>query len=506
MRTRGLLLALGLAACGDAPVPAGPDVIVLTVDTLRADRLGFAGHAGARTPTLDGLAGRGRVFTQATTPLPRTTPALASLLSGRHPAAHGSVEVGVPMAAGLPTLATRLQAEGWSTLALSGSAVAGPEVGLGAGFTTFDVLEDPAAGALTTRALERVAALPPGRPLLLWVHYVDPHFPYAAKPAASWRPEAPACARLAARVARKRLRRWRIFGDVGGIASAALADCGLAYDAEVAHVDEAIGALLAGLGPRAGGLVVLSADHGENMGEGGLWYEHGPDAHDASLRVPLVIAGPGVAPGTDTGVARLEDVAPTVLAALGLPPLADADGIDLLGPATSRPVAAVARSGSALHARLAVGVRAGRADERSCVHGPRHSLCGSTLYDRDQDPALRAAVADAGGEAAAARTRLAAAAARWPPEQTFQHTARSPAWKLVATPLLDGGYAESVYRVAGTGFAAPDPRTGPEAEAAAAGLRPLLPAAVRDGIAGGGAPAARDAETTDKLRALGYVE
>jgi arylsulfatase A-like enzyme len=501
--TRGLLALLLLAACDDRPVPAGPDVVLLTIDTLRADRLGFVGHPGARTPHLDALAARGRVFTQATTPLPRTSPALASLLTGRTPEGHGSVEVGVPIDPDVPTLAQALHAAGWETVAVSGSPVAGPEVGLGAGFSAFEVLPDPPAMALTERALSLVGDADTDRPVLLWVHYVDPHFPYAVSERAAWRPTTPDCAALARKVQRKRLKRWRIFGDTDGIASGALADCSVAYDAEVAHVDEAVGALLAGLGPRAEGLVLVTSDHGENMGENGLWYEHGPDLHDASLRVPLVLAGPGVAPGRDAGVARLEDVPGTLLRRLGMPPLAGDIGADLLGPVGARPDAAVSRSGSALHARLAHGVRSGRAGERSCVHGPTHSLCGDAVYDRAADPALKRPLAAPPEDLRAA---LAAAAGRWPAEATFQHAVRTPYRKLVATPRLEGGYAERWQDVPASGFAGQTLLAIPPAEDEAAGMRARLPAAVQAGVV----PERADREQAEALEAalgaLGYIE
>jgi arylsulfatase A-like enzyme len=506
-------LIFACASCDDRPVPAGPDVILITVDTLRADRLGFAGHAGAVTPNVDALAARGRVFTQATTPLPRTTPALASLLTGRAPGGlgapglggggHGSTEVGVPMTAGVPTLATRLHALGWETLAVSGTPVAGPDQGLDAGFETFVVMPDPPARDLTARALGLVQKADPDRPVLLWVHYTDPHFPYLPPVDAPVNPAAPACRELAKKVTSGKLRRWRVFGDTGGVASAAKADCDALYDAEIAHMDAAVGTLLSGLGARAQGLVVFSADHGENMGEDGLWYEHGPTVADASLRVPLVIGGPGIAPGEDGGVARLEDVAPTLLATLGLPPLPSSVGGDLRRAPSVRAPVALARSGSALHARLAVTLRAGRADDLNCLHGPVFSLCSKGFYDRRSDRALRQ---DRTGQHPEDEARLATWAARWPAEQTFQYTVRSPRWKLVATPTAEGGYRETVLPVGQGGW-----QLGAESATAASGetvgaLRAALPAVVREGLASSETVGPRSDETADRLRALGYVE
>ncbi|MCA9489731.1 MAG: sulfatase-like hydrolase/transferase, partial [Myxococcales bacterium] len=182
---------IALAACSR---PQTPEVLIVTVDTLRADRLGYAGHAAARTPALDALAGEGRAFLQATTPFPRTTPALASMLTGLWPHHHGSREVGQPMTSGT-TLASVLSAAGWRTVGLSATPVAGPEQGLAAGFDAFEVMADARASEVVDRALLAVAAQP-DRPLLMWVHAADPHFPYLPPDDGPLRPDAPRCRRL----------------------------------------------------------------------------------------------------------------------------------------------------------------------------------------------------------------------------------------------------------------------------------------------------------------------
>jgi len=119
-----LLLAVG---CSQPEPP--PDLVIVTVDTLRADRLGAYGHAAAQTPNVDALAARGVRFDQATTTFPRTTPALASLLTGLEPSRHGSREVGQPMTAGV-SLAELLGARGYGTVAVSATRVASAKQGL----------------------------------------------------------------------------------------------------------------------------------------------------------------------------------------------------------------------------------------------------------------------------------------------------------------------------------------------------------------------------------------
>ena len=502
--------AVAGSACTPArPLPpaGSPNVVLFTVDTLRADRLGSAGHAAAHTPHLDRLAARARVFTQATTPLTRTTPALASLLSGVDPRGHGSWEVGAPIAADVPLLAEQLQALGWETVAVSGSPVASPTQGLGRGFHHFDVEADPPAHTLVERALARVADVDAERPVFLWVHVTDPHFPYAVPASSPAHGTTPLCDALGRRFTRRPRQRWRIFSDAAGASRAALAECQVAYDVEVQQVDAAFGALLAGLGPRGDDLVVVTSDHGENQGEGGLWYEHGPDAHDASLRVPLLLAGPGVPPGEDHGVARLQDVVPTLRSTLGLPPLDRVGaGADLLGPA--RPPVAVGVSASALHVGLTGYLRAGRSHKRHCVHLPADgegawSWCSDGGFDRRADPGLEAPVALPPSVAA----RAEAAAEAWPPEQARQWVARTAEWVLVATPRAEGGF-DLLLRPVGDDAA-------PDQSAARPELRHMLETALVEGSLGAPLPSpAAHATSTGglspeddaALRSLGYVE
>lgn len=496
-------MALALWACDSRPVPQGPDVVIITVDTLRVDRLGFAGHAEARTPILDDLAGRGRVFTEATTPLPRTTPALASMLTGVRPPTHGSREVGQVMSAVIPTLASTLHAQGWETIGLSGTPVAGPAQGLDRGFEDFVVDEDPRAQTLVDRALDLVDDVDDKRPILLWIHLVDPHFPYLPG-AGSPQPEARTCRKLGERAQTGALKRYRLFTNQRGVASGALRDCQALYDAEVTAVDTAIGHLESGLDARRDRerLVVFTADHGENMGEGALFYEHGPDVHDASLRVPMVWAGPGVQPGVDGGLATLQDVTPTILAAAGIPAPQPMDGVDLLGGV--RPEVAVAESGSALHAKLTGYLRSGRGDRRSCVNGPRFSLCSDGFFDHTQDPDLKQ---DLGDQHPARRAALEAAAQAWPPEQARQLTARTAQWKLTATPTLEGGYSTTLTKTGGWGSSA----EATDHASANPALVQTLWAAIEQGLpdrVSGQAPpsASRDAAAEEQLRQLGYIE
>lgn len=408
------------AACAPAPPDERPDVVVLSVDTTRADRMHF----------LAGLAA-GVVFTEATTPLPRTTPALGSLLTGLRPLRHGSREVGDPVDAD-GRLAGWLADAGWQTVGVSAMRVAGPDQRMDVGFDAFVVAHDARAHeVLGTLVPDAVAALDADRPAFVWVHLADPHFPYLPEGG----PDAPACRAAGDEAAAGRLFRPALFANRDGKAAAMLAECEALYDAEVQAVAHAARDL-----PRLRGRptwFVLTADHGENLGEGGLFYEHGPDVEDASVRIPLVIAGPGLAPATDVGVARLEDVAPTLLARLGVPGPADLDGADLFGPA--RAELAFVESGSALQVALFGSLVSGRGD-RSCVNEGRFSWCTRRsrppgLFDHEADPGLERDVQALHPDVAA---RLRAAADRWPPEHARQRLVRAPGRRLAALPAVEG--------------------------------------------------------------------
>jgi choline-sulfatase len=295
-----LAASVALAAPGGR-APAPPSVLLITVDTLRPDALGFvAGRNG--TPNLDALAAEGFRLPAAVSPAPLTLPAHASLLTALFPRRHGVHDNGQVLGSGAPVLAERFAARGYATAAfVSGYPLRAP-FGLDRGFARYDDAlpvgaegwrERPAPQA-TAAALEWLRSAP--RPFFLWVHYYDPHDPY--DPPAAFRGAGPRGA----------------------------------YDGEVAYVDHAIGALRAGLPARdrASLLTAFTSDHGESLGEHGE-RAHGLFLYDTTITVPLVVHFPGrVAPGRSDAAVRLVDVAPTLLALAGLPPLPDVDGVSVV--------------------------------------------------------------------------------------------------------------------------------------------------------------------------------
>jgi arylsulfatase A-like enzyme/Tfp pilus assembly protein PilF len=276
-----LWTALGALLLGLSPTPgsralqsatpaASHSLLLLTLDTTRADHIGCYGYAGARTQTLDHLAAGGVRYARALAPTPLTLPSHATLLTGLLPPEHGLRDNGTAVLPGeIPTLATALAGRGHATAAFVASRVLDARFGLGRGFTVYDdrmaaervgeygYPERPAA-QVTAAAIAWLRDLPAGRPFFLWVHYYDPHAPYEPLPEYAHLPP---------------------------------------YDAEIAAVDREIGRLLAALpgGPGAA-LVAAVGDHGESLGEHGE-RGHGLFLYRGPLEVPLLIAGPGVARG-----------------------------------------------------------------------------------------------------------------------------------------------------------------------------------------------------------------
>lgn len=270
------------------------NLLLITLDTTRADHLGCYSPGKARTPSLDALAARGVLFRDATAQAPVTLPSHASILTGAYPPFHGLRDMeGFVLSPTHPTIATIARGKGYATAAFVGSRVLAREFGLGNGFSTYDDeieggAEGPAerrAAAVTDRALGWLEQNHQSK-FLLWAHYFDPHAPYENS-----------------------------------------------YAEEVAYMDEHVGRLLDGLkqkGLESRTLVVVIGDHGESLGEHGE-QTHGVFLYDSTLRVPFLMAGPGLPSG---GVVekqvRTIDVMPTALALLGLEAGTGAQGANLL--------------------------------------------------------------------------------------------------------------------------------------------------------------------------------
>jgi arylsulfatase len=353
-------LALALlspaGACSRSGGGAAParSLLLVSVDTLRADRLGAYGDPRGLTPHLDALARESSVFERAYAPAPFTLPSVAALLTGRYPEEAGVRTNAAVVSEALPTLATWLRAHGWRTGAAVGNFVLRSRAGLARGFELYDESFAPRArgeaperdaASLTDAALALLDALwAPESPLFLWVHYQDPHGPYAP-------PDADRAPLLAGERERADGRLELPRGpDDRGLASIPryqyregrheVAYYRAGYAAEVRSVDAQLGRLLREIAPGgrlADAVVIFTADHGESLGERDQWFAHGELLSDAVLRVPLLIRVPGRAPERRRDLASLLDVAPTAAALLGLPPPPGLRGRDLFAapPATA---------------------------------------------------------------------------------------------------------------------------------------------------------------------------
>lgn len=284
--------------------PERPDLVLITIDTLRADRVGRG-----LTPAIDALARRGLRFTSARATAPLTLPSHVSMMTGVLPVTHGVRENGGVLQPAQATLAQMLARAGYQTAAFVGAYVLDRRFGLAAGFEQYDDRVRRDADAPENLEAERrgsevvdaaLSWIQSSRsPYFLWVHLYDPHVPYNPPP------------------------------DY-------LAGAGAnPYDGEVAYADAQVGRIAAAIsarGAESSTLIVVAGDHGEGLGEHDE-RTHGMLAYDSTLRVPLVIAGAG-AGGSSTidAPVSLIDVAPTLLRRAGLMPAAEMRGADLFGP------------------------------------------------------------------------------------------------------------------------------------------------------------------------------
>jgi arylsulfatase A-like enzyme len=353
-RGRGVLAAvaavLALAAgCGGEPRHL---LLVVSVDTLRADRLGAYGSALSLSPRLDALAAESVVFEHAFAPTSFTLPSVGALLTGRSPDELGLRSNTAVLPAAPPTLASILWSRGWSTGAVVSNYVLRRAARLDRGFGAYDDhfssrervrgLPERRARATTDAALALLDAMRSERdaPILLWVHYQDPHGPYLP-PAEHAAPPGPPPAGVTDRDlpfaagnnepgAIPRYQRLGEQRDSRAYRSR--------YHGEIRYADAEIGRLLEGVAERGlydESVVVFAADHGESLGEHDHWFQHGELLDVPETRVPLWIRVPGRDPARRTDTATLLDLLPTVLAAVGVEPPPDFSGRDLLGPGAS---------------------------------------------------------------------------------------------------------------------------------------------------------------------------
>ncbi len=314
----GFLLSLSTLAQGTPEPLRGPNIVLITVDTLRYDRLSANGYSRPTSPSIDTLLARGVRFTEARVPEPLTAPSMISMVTSLHPHEHGATRNGLRLRPGLASLTTILALRGYETAAFVGNWTLKDQIsGLGEHFALYKEVfnrkrwlglwfSEATAEDLTQETLAWAEGhlSRSRRPFLIWVHYVEPHAPY---------------------------RLHREFASELGIPSIGRTTPSDRYDTEVAFVDRAIGKLIAGFGelPRSVNPVfIFASDHGESLGEHDYW-GHGRNLYDPNLHVPLGVTWDGkIEPATIEAPASILDIAPTVLGLAGLTPPSAFRGFD----------------------------------------------------------------------------------------------------------------------------------------------------------------------------------
>lgn len=362
LATSALLLPAGISCAPreSRPQASRPNVLLVTIDTQRADRIGCYGYPRAVTPSLDGLAARGARFETAVAHAPLTAPSHASILTGLTPVRHGVRDNGAyVLPAGVASVAEDFRKAGYRTAAFVSGFPLKRRFGFDRGFAHYDDHLPRGKDARRTAYVERTAdrttdaalawlerEAPAREPLFMWIHYFDPHAPY----------EAPA---------------------------EFMKDAAAPYDGEVAFVDAQLARLLRRVDAAGPALVLVTADHGESLGE------HGEDTHgifvyDATLRVPFLLAGPGVRAGVASRtVARGIDVAPTLLDLAGLSARA-VEGRSLKRAAAGERLPDEPSYAESLHSQLQYGwapLHAWRTARHKLIEAPRPEL-----YDLEADP------------------------------------------------------------------------------------------------------------------------
>jgi arylsulfatase len=340
----GISVLLAAVGCGSGH-ESRPDVLLITVDTLRADRLGVYGFDGGTSPRIDALAADGVVFERAVAASSRTSPSHASIMTSRYTREHSiGYENGGTRLEGAPALAEVFEEAGWDTAAFVGNPNLRRETGFERGFGVYD--DEFPSRELNRAHYERIARDTterairfldgkPREPLFLWVHYQDPHGPYAPPQEFEGRTRRQPVADEAALPVLSRN------DGVGGVpAYQALPGRTLPseytslYADEVAYADHWIGELLDAFEKRSRGrptVVLLTADHGESLGEGDRWFVHGFGTTPPLAHVPLILRAPGLTPGRREAVVNHVDVMPTLLELAGIDPPQNLSGL-ALGP------------------------------------------------------------------------------------------------------------------------------------------------------------------------------
>jgi arylsulfatase A-like enzyme/Flp pilus assembly protein TadD len=393
-----------------------PDVILITIDTLRADALGFAGNKRVSTPYLDSLAARGTVFTNAHAHNVVTLPSHTNILTGLYPYQHGIRDnAGFALGRGHPTIAAMLHGAGYATAAFVSAFPLDSRFGLNAGFDVYDdkyregsnpldfvVQERPAEETL--RAAHAWYESNQDKKKFLWIHLYDPHAPYDAPPPF-----------------REQYRDAPYLG-------------------EVAYVDLQLSQFLQPLlQSHPNTVVIITGDHGEAMGDHGE-QTHGLFAYESTLKVPLIIIDPDQPPRREATYVRHVDLVPTILHRLGAP---------IPSALPGRPLLPGNGNADSYFEAMSASLNRGWAPLVGLIHGGRKyiDLPIPELYDLAADPAEKRNMADTDRRNVFAIRKLLSDNA--PPTQSIKRTV-DPAQnaQLMSLGYISGSAEKKTYTIA----------------------------------------------------------
>ncbi len=367
----------------------GPDVLLITVDTLRADHVGMYGYPRRTTPAIDAFFRDGVVFQTAYAPTPSTTPSVVSFLTGLYPHHHGVRLLCQKISPDVVTFVDHLRRAGYQTAGIVSNAMLADEAcGLGSRFDFYDDRVDepePFREEMFERKASRTtdAAIDwltrkrqSGRPHFMWVHYIDPHGPYRApadKPIDF-------AHETVITIDPNRVPTYAREAEVTD--GNEYID---RYDEEIAYTDRELGRLLDAyqqLGLADEAVVIFTSDHGESMMEHEHWFRHQMNVYEEMVRVPLAIRLPGFEPSRVAQAVSLVDIAPTILELASLPPPPGWDGVSLLSRPRHRDILCEGRAkGGGLWRGL---VR--RRRKTAVRHGMSNTVREARAFDLAVDP------------------------------------------------------------------------------------------------------------------------
>jgi len=369
------MLAVLAAAAAHGDGAPRPNVVLLSVDTLRADHLGCYGYEHATTPAIDAFAKTGLLFEDLVCEVPLTSPSFCSMFSSRYPRMTGTTRNGLRMPAEVPLITEQFQKAGYETFCVQSNWTLKTKLSaLDRGFGRYDddfhkkrwgiIKAERTADEVARIALEMLESRDPAKPFFAWIHFTDPHAPYTFHNKFNPQGERPFGARRDEKVS-------------------------IRYDSEIAFCDAEIAKVIAALPENTA--VLFTADHGESLWEHD-YLGHGRRIYQPGLQIPLIIRAPGLAAGRTRVPARAIDLGTTLLGFAGLPPAEGMLGVDLLAaPPTVDRVRVVETYGGAvpnLPGAKAVMADASPMRQGVLLEGWKLILDGrhTELFDLTRDP------------------------------------------------------------------------------------------------------------------------